>query len=61
MSEFDFESIKNKLVEQLKSGVILWGISRDNAIQGNLFNHVDRENKRHWLKLLILLIGKMAQ
>ncbi len=28
-----------------KAGVIVWGISRDNAIQGNLFDNVDREKQ----------------
>lgn len=28
-----------------KAGVIVWGISRDNAIQGNLFDTVDREKQ----------------
>jgi DNA polymerase V len=28
-----------------KAGVIVWGICRDNAIQWNLFDHVDREKQ----------------
>jgi DNA polymerase V len=28
-----------------KAGVIVWGICRDNAIQGNLFDQVDREKQ----------------
>ena len=28
-----------------KAGVIVWGISRDNAIQTNLFDNVDREKQ----------------
>lgn len=28
-----------------KAGVIVWGISRDNAIQGNLFDNVDRKKQ----------------
>ena len=28
-----------------KAGVIVWGISRDYAIQGNLFDNVDREKQ----------------
>ena len=28
-----------------KAGVIVWGISRDTAIQGNLFDTIDREKQ----------------
>ena len=33
------------LYHYTKAGVIVWGISRDNAIQGNLFDTVDREKQ----------------
>lgn len=35
-----------------KAGVIVWGISRDNAIQGNLFDNVDREKQTALVKAI---------
>lgn len=41
-----------------KAGVIVWGISRDNAIQGNLFDQVNREKQAALAKAIDVINRK---
>lgn len=43
---------KNNTYYYKKAGVIVWGISRDNAIQGSLFDTIDREKQARLAKAI---------